>query len=716
KTNNLAAAWQTSMVQTKEHIGDRELDVYTFTDGAKLEDLQSDFWLKGKTITLWMIPSEPGEGGSTKAVASTSPTSRSLLHRLLAIGDVTGHSADLDIDHTDRLNALFRDVKTPEPALPKPMPPGTGDAVMQPKEPGNPTGPPSLPVAPDAAPQPKEPEKPKPPMKIKARTIETWVWRYPQPKPPVALGGPPTPPPPAAPGEPASPAGGMKYELERAVCEGMVVAHQDPDDPAKPQGTDILGSKLWIDNTLGTPNGSRLTVFGWDFKAGEVHNEGTSLIGPVVLIDQLHNYAEIDGRGSLVMPANSDLTGADLKKSTQKPDQKSEPVIVHFRDKMTFEGTTKVAEFFGKVNASQGDSWVLCNMMKVTLDRPVYFTQANRPGAASRPANSPTPKPTGNPPAQGPNGQPVQGPNNPDDDKPKIEVVYCYPAPADTAESPQEKLVVFNQIDRDAETNKPTQKKQLTAQGLTLRAQAKDEGRGEPYRLVLADGPGIMRIWAPESKEDDAGNEPAKQQASVKPPPTEVEMKLTVIYFSGRMIAKDKGELFKESTFFDNIQVINLPTDNPDLTIERHRLPPTAVKLDCRDKLMVWSHKNPRLPDEPAAQFMHAFGNAFLQNEKYDGWGEVIRSEGKMVWFDGTGLVPARIKSRFNGNDSAGQQIRLDRSINRVSVYKSLGGMLIEGSSIDDNSKSNTNPNPPNTPNPNNPSSSTNKNSTPNKN
>jgi len=191
-------------------------------------------------------------------------------------------------------------------------------------------------------------------------------------------------------------------------------------------------------------------------------------------------------------------------------------------------------------------------------------------------------------------------------------------------------------------------------------------------------------------------------------------MKLTVIYFSGRMIAKDKGEVFKESTFYDNIQVINLPTDNPDLTIERHRLPPTAVKLDCRDKLMVWSRKNLRLPDEPAAQYMHAYGNAFFQNEKYDGWGEVIKSEGKMVWFDGTGLVPARIKSRFTGNDSTGQQIRLDRSSNRVSVYKSLGGMLTEGSSIDDNSKNNTNPNPPNTPNPNNPSS--NKGSIPNKN
>jgi hypothetical protein len=104
---------------------------------------------------------------------------------------------------------------------------------------------------------------------------------------------------------------------------------------------------------------------------------------------------------------------------------------------------------------------------------------------------------------------------------------------------------------------------------------------------------------------------------------------------------------------------------------------------------------------------MHAFGNAFLQNEEYDGWGEVIRSEGKMVYFDGTGLVPARIKSRLKPNDNAGEQIRLDRSLNRVSVIKSLGGLLMDGNGggSGDGSKSNTNPNPTNTPNTNNPSS-----------
>lgn len=727
KTNTLAVAWQTSMVQTKELIGDRELDVYTFTDAVKMEDLQSDYWLKGKEIKLWVIPSGSSEAGAPKAAASSGPASRSLLHRLVAVGDVTGHSTDLDIDHTDRLIALFQDVTPSEPGVPNPMAPGKNDAVTQPKEPVNPNVPLSPPMVPDAAPPPKEPEKPKPPMKIKARTIDAWVYRYPLPKPP---GAPNTPPPPPTPGENASPGGGgMKYELERAVCEGMVFAHQDPDDPAKERGTDIIGSRLLINNTLGNPNGSRLTVYGWgDYKVAEVHNEGTSLIGPMVLIDQLHNLAIIEGRGSLVLPANSDLTGADLKKSDADPkkqqQQNNGPVIIHFRDKMEFWGTDKLAVFTGKVNASQitpqSRSWIVCDLMKVNLDRPVYFSQANRPGGPSKPANNSPLRSNSQPPAKGPNGQPAPGPNNPDEDKPKIDVIYCYPAPADTADNQKERLnenVVFTQIDYDPETGKPIRRQQLTAQELTIRAQVKDESRGEPYRMVLAYGPGVTRIWAPESKEDDdAKSGSAKPPANAKPsPPAENVMKLTVIYFSGRMTAKDKGEVYKEATFLDNIHVFNFATDNPDVPIEKHKLPLDTLKLDCTDRLMVWSHKNVRLPDEPATQYMHAYGNAFLQNPEYDGWGEVIRSEGKMVYFDGTGLVPARIKSRIKGNDNAGQQIRLDRTSDKVTVVKSLGGMLIDGD-IDD-SKSTTNPNNPNPPNSNNPSSNNNKQgTTPNKN
>ena len=122
----------------------------------------------------------------------------------------------------------------------------------------------------------------------------------------------------------------------------MVSVHQDPEDPTKPRGTDILGSQMVIDST---PDGSILTVFGWDNRPGK-YNEGTSLIGPKIVVDQLHNLAIIEGRGSVAIPSSSGLTGAEPKTV--------EPVVIHFRDGMTFKGALKIAEFFGKVGARKG--------------------------------------------------------------------------------------------------------------------------------------------------------------------------------------------------------------------------------------------------------------------------------------------------------------------------------------------------------------------------
>ena len=440
--------------------------------------------------------------------------------------------------------------------------------------------------------------------------------------------------------------GGTKYQLEKARCEGMVSVHQDADDPTKPRGTDILGSLMLIDST---PDGSILTVFGWDNRPGEVHNEGTSLIGPKVVVDQLHNLAVIEGRGSAAIPSSSDLAGAELKSP--------EPVVIHFRDGMTFRGALKTAEFFGKVSATQGASWVTCHTMRVVFDRPVYFTQSNRPKTPPKPA---TPVPKGQ-------SQP--------DDRAKLDVVYCYPAPGDAAENEQEKFVTFDQVERDPETGKPFRRQRLQASELTLRAQARDSEGGEPYQEVTAHGPGVVRTWAPGSK-DDAGPGPAApppRQPGMQTPAPAMEMKLTIVEFGGRMLAKDKGERYKQATFTDAIQVIHVPTDNPDLEVRRHQLPPRAVLLTCKDKLIVWSRKG---ANDVLDQSMHAHGDAYLQSEEYEGWGEVIQSEGKLVRLFGMNAIPARIKSRFGGKDQPGEIITYDRATDYYKVDGSLGGTL----------------------------------------
>jgi len=681
QANTAAVSWLASMVQTQERINDQELDLFTFTDGAKFEDTKADYWLKAKTLKLWLAPTG-ADGGSRPG----SDVSRSLPHRIQAIGEVSGHSADLDIEQAELLNTFIRDVAPPATGAAAPSGPRAGDPGS-PDRPNGPRGPTALrePVPPAAAADPLSsppPPRSKPPVKLRARTVDTWVIRYPVPaaagavaslKP--AVGQPLAEGQPLAGQPPPERTGGLKYQMEKARCEGMVSVHQEPADPTKPRGIDILGSVMLIDST---PEGDKLTVFGWENRPGEVHNEGTSLIGPEVVIDQVHNLASVRGRGSLVMPASSDFTGAELKKP--------EVLVVHFRDGMTFFGAKKVADFFGKVNAAQGSSWVTCHTLRVNFDRPVYFTPVNRPGGVPRPVGSPA-MPTapgtpatltasgtpGTPATPGTPGTPA-APTAAGDDRPRVDKIYCYPAPADTADSPQEKLVWFTQVDRDPQTGRPVRQQKLVARELRLEAQARDPNGGEPYRLVFAEGPGVTRTWQVGSGDEDAAAR-ASAAADPKPPGSSDagQMKLTVVNFSGRMTVKDKGRAYQEATFHDPVQVIQVPTDNPELEVDRHKLPPRAMLLTCADKLVLWSH---RTADQPPRQHMIAYGNAFVQNDEYDGWGDTITYEGRQVILDGTGAVPARIKGRFKGNDQAGQRIIFDRATNHYTVEGSLGGTI----------------------------------------
>jgi hypothetical protein len=152
-----------------------------------------------------------------------------------------------------------------------------------------------------------------------------------------------------------------------------------------------------------------------------------------------------------------------------------------------------------------------------------------------------------------------------------------------------------------------------------------------------------------------------------------MEMKLTIVNFSDRMIAKDKGDRYKEATFRDEVQVIHVPTDDPNLEVKRNQLPPRAVLLTCSNKLVVWTRK---VDNGPAHQSMHAYGNAYLQNEEYEGWGEVIQSEGRLVRLFGMKDNLARIRSRFGGTEQPGEMITYDRATDHYRVDGSIGGTL----------------------------------------
>jgi hypothetical protein len=152
------------------------------------------------------------------------------------------------------------------------------------------------------------------------------------------------------------------------------------------------------------------------------------------------------------------------------------------------------------------------------------------------------------------------------------------------------------------------------------------------------------------------------------------EMKLTQIDFRGRMTAIDKGKVFQKATFEETIEVISVPAESPAITIERYRLPPRAVLLTCAKELVVWSHKK---GNAPPAQRMDATGNAYMRSDEYDGWGETISYDGKLIVLTGSEAIPARIMNRFNqGNDRSGTKIIYDRGEGAFKVIDSSGGTL----------------------------------------
>ncbi len=375
-TQSVEAAWAQSMSQTREVAQRRDLDLLTFTGAASFEDRKADFWLKGNVLKLWLDPARQGGG-------------QPLPHQVQALGDVTSHSPDYDIDRSDHLNVVFTEglarptaravTPAPAPAAPTAVPPPPGGAPA---------------VAAAAAPAAKEEPRPKPPVRLRARLINTTVERVATKNEYEGLDRPGTKMPGLSPSDPVSRpvSGGTKYQLKQATCEGsdqvngqfVPLVHQDPTDPVKhPRGLDIYGSSLHLDQT---PDGGVMTVTGEAGRPGQVHHEGMSVVGPKVVIDQLRNKLLVEGGGSLAMPAGSTLAGGEPQPAPpaagkDKAAAPPPPIVIHWRDSMLFEGALKSAEFIGRVQANQGETSVVCHTLQVFFDKPVAFNPGGRAGA-----------------------------------------------------------------------------------------------------------------------------------------------------------------------------------------------------------------------------------------------------------------------------------------------------------------------------------------------
>lgn len=629
RDNAVTATWASTFTQTRDKVGDKELDLLTF-EGGRFSDAKAGFELNGETLKLWLDQSEGvRQPGMQRAVP----------YRLQAIRGVHLKSPELIVDETDALSVWFRQA---EPVAVKPNAP----------VPAMPGGMPA-PAAPTlAAKAPANANKPPPnPLHLNARTIEAWVARMPQPDAPVA-------------GD-AGPA--AKYDLERAVCTDRVDARQAAADPKKnPRGLDIRAAKLTLEKQrIRELSGFSALLTALPGEFAELHHENTSLAGPTIALDQLANFVRVTGAGAMKMPAGSSLTGTGVANTntaivrtagtvpSPEPTKQSD-LHVEWSDRMEFNGADGIASFVGKVQARQdvipildnpaanpdpvwGKSWVLCHRLDVRFDRPVYFNQFNR-----KPAE--------------PNGGP------------KIAQAVCRPAPVDDAGTgPRADGFVLYEDEQKRRDQSIVRRQRVRAASLDFRG-------AERGGTLLAGGPGEVRLLQMGAKDAGVPGRPAASAAT----PDGQELKLTVVKYQTRLRMEDRGNAYQEAAFEGDVTAIQVPTKEFERPLEVHsQLPERSTLLTCDDILTVSTYRPHGGKPE---QKMDALGNANFRTDEYRGRAHRIAYDGRIMTLEGTANRLAHIersaRSVGDGSGTPARRIEYDTVDGRIKIVEGAPGSI----------------------------------------
>jgi hypothetical protein len=341
-----------------------------------------------------------------------------------------------------------------------------------------------------------------------------------------------------------------------------------------------------------------------------------AIIGPEVNIDQVANKAWVNGIGSMKMPTTTTLEG-------QKLEQPKE-LTVHWNKAMFFNG--KCAEFHGGVQTEQDAARLACQEMQVYLDRIVSLREGEK---GEKPA--------------------------------KIEKLVC---------------------DRKVRVEEPkfAENRLVGYQRIVAPELSVDNEDGH----VIAPGPGVVHILQLGNKGDTfatPGSQPTNpRRPASEPTPSRLpgsqksdeELKLTRVAFSGRMFANNNT---RTAVFYDNVEVVNLPADDPDVTIDLDRLPKGAMHMRC-EQMKVYSRK---LPDGKTMQEMEAYKRVIVQAQEFWGRADLVKyDESKeLVIFegvDGNKATLYRVKARGTAPEEIrGKKIYYWRRTNDFKVDDGTG-------------------------------------------
>jgi lipopolysaccharide export system protein LptA len=574
----MRAAWRDKLISTK----DGPNDLLIFTGAANFLDYEHNQTLSADTLKVWLLPAADGQPAKSQspvkgqAAAKALPTvggqpadKAARPEHLEAIGNVTAHSAEMNLHDTGRLVVWFKDVPSegklpvavtavatpvksnvaialpastarPLPAGPVTAPPAVAPAGPAPAPkaaaeiiPGhgghNPN---SAPAAnPDFVGPPQPPEPPRP-IDLSARSVEVWVLRSPE-----------------------------RNTLDRLWAEGKPVhVHQDPAGPDE-KGVDILGETLQLTSRL---EGNFLVVTG---DVAELLMDKIYICGPEVNIDQATNKAWVTGFGGMKMESKTNFQGDQLAKPV--------PLEVTWHKSMLFDGN--YAEFHEDVQAEQENAHLLCHRLEVHFDRPISLKEGSKGDQ---------------PPA-------------------RVQTLVCDGSVRITEETKDgDKTVKFQS---------------LTSPAVSMRALEADEDGPPPApgttpntgNEVRASGPGALRLMQAGSGDpnDPPGRGPAP--AAKKNDGKEgAQMKMTYVTFDKSMYANSKKN---KADFYENVRVLNFPCDNPRINIDfdtmLEKMPEGGIYLRCEQMEVL----NRPVKGGKSHQEMTAVGHVTVQSDKVTG-------------------------------------------------------------------------------------------------
>jgi lipopolysaccharide export system protein LptA len=570
----LTAHWKERLIYKKEG----NLDCLTLTGDASFEDKEHGQQLRAQRLKLWLEPAEP----SASASATNAPQQRLRPQHLEAKGHVTADSEELHIqDPTDELIIYFKDVP---PAPDQPVAePGKDDS----KSPETLVGP-TLPRIENGPPSPGPTER----KGGSGKTSSAAATPGKQPAP-AGAGSHPA----GVPEKPKQPItlsarlvkvhivrSGPKNDLDQLWCEGAVVVHQDPASPEE-HGIDIHGDTMELHHHV---DGNVLAVTGqW----GQVRLDKISILGPEVNIDQRSNRAWVNGIGAMQMLSTTNLDGAKLAQPTE--------LTIHWKEAMLFNG--KHAEFRGGVQAEQDNGRLLCQEMQAAFDRPVSLKEGNKGGP-----------------------------------QPKVDKLLCdknvqiEDAVYEGTRLVSYKRLVAPMVDLDNADHVLTApgpgELRILQKGDADQPGAKSPGTTPAPAAGVAVKPGAKTD--PQAK--PAGSKPAGASKKGSSSNADQEMKLTHVRFRERMQANQER---RTAVFYGNVEVVNVPTDKPDLKIDVDHPPPGCMYLSC-ERLNVLSHPGPQ---GTSYQELEAIRKVYVQAHEFSGRADVVKyDESKeLVIFEG---------------------------------------------------------------------------------